>query len=305
MSSIDIERLNSLGETLGYQIKTFNENRTISALYKLCEASLNFFIEFAKVIQFSLETVVLEKKALESANLQALSESLIKQSIDIRGVGKVEYKGTTKGTVIFVDITRSSKYFEEKENYTGFVIFNAFILVVKKITEAFGGEFLEHTGDGAFIFFPNEDPNEDWSSSQYSDVAPTYIWVPAMEDFYIKIKDSLWYKCSSNPESCNKKISNLLSAFLLAGEFFKYLSSKEGLIRYVGNNTDTIPSLIHIGSSYGKVHEFNIGKFKKLVSKTVWDAANNCKEALREYKIRWFSNDGGFYVLDFPLKYKN
>ena len=217
----EIERLNSLGKNLGYQINTFNENRTISALYELCEASLNFFIEFVKVIELPLEQVILEK-ALEFVTQQVLSESLIKKAteIDIPEFGKVRYEGTTKGTVIFVDITRSSKYFEEKENYTGFVIFNAFILVVKKITEAFGGEFLEHTGDGAFIFFPNK----DWSSSQYSDVLPTYIWVPAMEKFYIKVQDSLWYKCSSNPESCHKEISNLLSAFLLASEFFKYLS---------------------------------------------------------------------------------
>jgi len=117
---------------------------------------------------------------LESITQQVLSESLIKEvtEINIPEFGKVKYEGTTKETVIFVDITRSSKYFEEERNYTGFVIFNAFILVVKKITEASEDEFLEHTGDGAFIFFLNK----DWNSN----LLPTYIWVPFMEKFYVK-----------------------------------------------------------------------------------------------------------------------
>jgi len=61
--------------------------------------------------------------------------------------------------------------------------------------------------------------------------------------------------------------------------------------------------LIHIGSSYGKVHEFYIGDFKKLVSKTVWDAANNCKKAFREYDIIWYPKYEKFYIMKPPLKY--
>ena len=102
---------------------------------------------------------------------------------------------------------------------------------------------------------------------------------------------------------CQKEISNSLSAFLLVGEFFKYLSSKENLIRYTENNIYIIPSLIHIpiGSSYGEVHEFYIGNFKKSVSKTIWDAANNCKHSPRKYEIKWDKYPSRFYVRTVPL----
>ena len=64
------------------------------------------------------------------------------------------------GYVIFTDFTRSTQYFLEKgvfiENYTGPILFYSYNMILKDYFRLeYNGEFLEHTGDGSFIFSPD------------------------------------------------------------------------------------------------------------------------------------------------------
>jgi len=56
------------------------------------------------------------------------------------------------------------------------------------------------------------------------------------------------------------------------------------------------PALVHIGAAYGEVLEVKLGNIRKLISKTVWDAAKRCKEADRivEYD--------SYYYYKLPIK---
>jgi hypothetical protein len=183
-----------------------------------------------------------------------------------------------EGTVIFVDITGSTKYFQKEDgicyidNYTGFVIFNSYILLIKSITKVFGGEFLEHTGDGAMLFFENKD------------------FICEYENYTEFFKEPI-------------------GLCFLAGEKLKEYAKRKNLIKYdckpLKNNIYWEPSLVHIGASFGKVLQVHLGEMKKLISKTVWEAADRCKRAGRKvkYEVRYlpYSKERKIYF-ELPIK---
>ena len=264
-------------ELRGKNIETFVENRK-----ELAETALDIFIKIAEISNFSLETVVLESKILKEAyeSMKVLSEASTIPPIP--EFGDVEITNT-EGTVIFVDITKSTDYFREEKNYTGFVIFNAYILLVKTITRLYrkkfkSGEFLEHTGDGTMIFYENKNLIENYG----------------------------------NCKSLNKK--NPLCLYFIVSEHLKNYAKEKGLldfkrkikiykdspIRHLRKGSYKEPSLIHIGADYGDILEVNLGDMKKLISKTVWNAANRCKSADRE--VEYEEILGGKTYCKLPIK---
>lgn len=246
--------------------KCSREINTHDGLNSCTRFALDIFMKVAELVELPLRTVSLElEEAFESEKVLAfegiLEESFLTPHIPELGKFRASF---TKGTVLFVDITGSTRYFQEKvggnviqyvDNYTGFVIFNAYILLVKSITRIFGGEFLEHTGDGVMLFFERE-------------------------DFVSKYRNTTFFE-------------EPIKLYFFAGEKLKKYAKQKNLIRYdaehIGNSSYREPSLVHIGASFGEVLQVYFGNMKKLVSKTVWEAADRCKKASREvkYKVKY------------------
>ena len=246
-------------------IETFVKNQK-----ELAETALDIFIKIAEISDLNLETVVLESKEFKKA-YEAMRKipSEATTFLSIPEFGDVEITNT-EGTVIFVDITKSTNYFREEKNYTGFVIFNAYILLVKTITQLTGGEFLEHTGDGAMIFYEYEDMIEDYKNNHNED-------------------GICYFGESTNP----------LCLYFIISEHLKNYAKEKHLLRFnreqIGNSKYKEPSLVHIGADYGEILEVNLGNMKKLISKTVWNAANRCKTADRMVKYEEKIWDGKTY----------
>jgi len=250
--SSDMQRYIREIENLSEEYNQYSRNID-KYLEKCVHLSLEIFTKVAKISNLPIQQVRLEA-VYES--VKEFAGVLEKTPISVPEFGNLEISNTF-GTVVFVDITRSTTYFKdktlyesysEKENYTGFVIFNSYITLTKSITHFFNGEFLEHTGDGAMLFFKE-------------DVTSNY------DDYY----------------------NNPIGLSFLAGEVLKKYAKEKGLIDYASETLENRslyekirePSLIHIGASYGKVLNVSLGGMKKLISYTVWKAANNCKEADR------------------------
>lgn len=272
-------------ETLSEDYKNYYRNiNTLNGLKKCAELSLDIFMRVAELAKLPLQTVSLKlKKVFESREVPGfkgiLEESFPTPHIPELGEFRASY---TKGTVLFVDITSSTRYFQEESegnfiqyvnNYTGFVIFNSYILLVKSITKVFGGEFLEHTGDGAMLFFEER-------------------------DFVFTYKNITEF------------FKEPIGLCFLAAEKLKRYAKQKGLIEYEVNKVNEKslelfyqePSLVHIGASFGEVLQVQFGNMKKLVSKTVWEAADRCKKASREviYKVK--TSSGKKIYLDLPIK---
>jgi len=154
MKDHEINDLINQYKDLGKDIGAFIKNQE-----KLSEIALDIFIKIAEISSLDLKQVSLIKEAMAHAK-EVLLETAMPP---IPEFGDIEISNPNpKGTVIFVDITKSTEYFKEEKNYTGFVIFNAYILLVKTITRLNDGEFLEHTGDGALIFYENKNHIEEY-----------------------------------------------------------------------------------------------------------------------------------------------
>lgn len=258
-------------ENLFYPRKKYNDLEELSLM------SLKFFEKFAR-----FNSLPLERVKLKAAKEVQLRKESIFESVHIDGWGKIEYVGSTYGTVVFIDISHSSNFFQKENNYTGFVIFNSFILLVRTITEAFNGEFLEHTGDGALVFFKDR--------NYIADTCPRYLY-PSLEYRF----------------KCLRDYNDPLAYYLLAAEFIKIQAYEKGLIDFLCYEEEKnliVPSLAHVGASYGPVELIELGGMKKLVSKTVWDAANNCKGASRVWKLLPPKNvdDNIWYVIKKPIE---
>ncbi|WP_096999621.1 hypothetical protein [Persephonella hydrogeniphila] len=216
-------------ENLSEEYKNLTENIDdfIKNQQNITKIALDIFINIAKISNLELKPVYLRK--MESVLEQY--QGLIKEATPIPSIpefGEVKITNTY-GTVVFVDITKSTGYFEEEKNYTGFVIFNAYILLVKTITKLTGGEFLEHTGDGAMIFF------------EYKDIITDY----------------------RNCKNFNEE--NPLCLYFIVSEHLKNYSKEKALINFDSEGYFTIeePALVHIGADYGNILEINLGDLKK------------------------------------------
>jgi len=129
--------------------KNFSENnKFFDNLSEASRLAIEIFINIANLYELDLQQVNLEKK------LQPAFECLSDMQIKLPELGLFT-ANKKEGTVVFVDITKSTEYFEEKQNYTGFVIFNAYLLLVNTITRLTNGQFIKYTGDGALLFYPN------------------------------------------------------------------------------------------------------------------------------------------------------
>lgn len=264
------------------EYKQLSEN--LENLYRLSEIALDIFYELASFYNLSIKKVELKKTITEEFG------KLLLEMFSIPEYGSTEIITQSKGTVIFVDITNSTKYFKDKydltfkENYTGFVIFNSYILLIKTITRLAGGEFLEHTGDGALIFYRDKN---------------------IIDEFYRSLKD---------PSLLNK---NPLWLYFIVSEYLKGHAKQKKLITFdkdtIYISTDCIlyeePALVHMGAAYGEVVEINFGNIKKLISNVVWEAADNCKKS--ERRIMYYNdnhNSTPIYIkcpIKLPHKVKN
>ncbi len=124
--------------------------------------------EAAKLsFQIWYDIAQLSNLALDKVEIKEFNESF-KEYLEIYGIGKeameefevgenvISISDKKTGYVIFVDFTRSTEYFIEfEENYTGPIIFYSYNMVLREYLKHSGGEFLENTGDGAFIFTEN------------------------------------------------------------------------------------------------------------------------------------------------------
>ena len=129
-----IKKIESLSKDYEGASKSIN---TPEGLEKCAELSLDIFREIASFAELPLNTVCLElERAFESKEVTALEFILEESSPSPRIPEFGNFKASrAKGTVIFVDITGSTKYFQKEDsicyidNYTGFVIFNSYILL--------------------------------------------------------------------------------------------------------------------------------------------------------------------------------
>ena len=242
------------------QIYEFLDN-----LLKASELAVEIFIDIADLYNLDLHQVDLKE-------LQPTFECLSDMQIVLPELGKFT-ADKKRGTVVFLDITKSTAYFEkkstvyfeEKQNYTGFVIFNAYLLLANTIANLTNGEFIKYTGDGALLFYPD-------------------IKLPDIDKANHK-NNPLWY-------------------LFLASEELKSVAKDKKLINYfskkISSNIIKEYSLIHIGFSYGEILEIKLGKIKDLVAPTVWEAAKNCKDAPRETKYEIIQNEQEYKQL--PIK---
>ncbi len=215
-------------------------SKFIKNLESVVELNLDIWLKVARLYKLPVERVLI-KEAFESlgAGIEASLEE-----INIPDIGKIDISNS-KGTVIFVDISRSTSFFEEKANYTSFVIFNSYISLVKSYVRLSGGEFLEHTGDGSMVFY-----NDDLISNYNS----------------------------RNKKSKNELKKHPLDIMFYIGYLLQNKAKEYGLLDFLCDDSECY-SLVHIGAAYGKVLDVNLGDMRKLISDKVWEAANNCKDA--------------------------
>ena len=216
-------------------IDSFEEN-----INEIISLNLDIWVTVANANELKLSTVIIKdsisiEKVAGYEHYKPVFES------EIPDVGRVNI-GNKKGTVIFVDISKSTYFFKEEKNYTGFVVFNSYISLVKTYVRLSGGEFLEHTGDGSMIFY-EKDIISDYDNCQY------LIEHPLCMLFYI-------------------------------GYLLQNIAQNKNLLDIKKDNY----SLVHIGADYGDVLDVNLGDMRKMISQTVWNAANNCKNAPRNFE---------------------
>lgn len=221
---------------------------------KIVNINLLIWISIAKMNDLKLNEVLIKEGFSDSF------EELKMRKIEIPDIGKINMTNK-KGTVIFTDISKSTEFLE-KENYTGFVIFNSYISLIKTYVRLSGGEFLEHTGDGSMIFYEKN-------------ILNTYY-------------------------NCNYLVNYPLCMIFCLGCLLQKEAKNNKLLDFnvhVNGNKKEIYSLVHIGASYGDVLDVNLGDMRKIISDTVWKAANNCKKAPRTFEV---DNEGIFLKL--PIK---
>jgi len=226
-------------------------SKFIENLENVVELNLDIWLNVAKLYELPVRPVLI-KEAFESlgAGIEASLEE-----ISIPDIGKIDISNNI-GTVVFVDISKSTDFFkeekrtffEEKTNYTSFVIFNSYISLVKSYVRLSGGEFLEHTGDGSMIFY-NRNLIKDYNSG---------------------------YK------NRNDLKKHPLDIMFYIGYLLQNKAKEYGLLDFLCNDSECY-SLVHIGAAYGEVLDVNLGDMRKMISSTVWQAANNCKDAPRKF----------------------
>lgn len=241
----------------------------IENLENVVEINLDIWLKIAKLYKLPVRRVLI-KEAFESFGV-GIEASL--EEISIPDIGKIDISNN-RGTIIFVDISRSTDFFKEKTSYTSFVIFNSYISLIKSYVRLSGGEFLEHTGDGSMIFYE-------------SNIVSNY---------------NLF---SKNENKLNK---HPLDVLFYIGYLLQDKAKEKGILdfdceKYSYNKFfdeflyEECYSLVHIGAAYGEVLDVNLGDMRKMISNTVWKAANYCKNAPRKF-VKSYIN----YFKKLPIK---
>jgi hypothetical protein len=223
-------------------LDSFKEN-----IDEIMSLNLDIWVTVANANELKLSPVVIKDSIEKTAGFEHYEVTL---ESSIPDIGKVRI-GNKKGTVIFVDISKSTKFFEEETNYTGFVIFNSYISLVKTYVRLSGGEFLEHTGDGSMLFYEKN-------------VISDYDNCQNLKEDYLK--------------------EYPLCMLFYIGYLLQNKAEKKNLLEIKKKNY----SLVHIGADYGDVLDVNLGDMRKMISQTVWNAANNCKDAPRDFEKNVF-----------------
>jgi len=154
-----------LKDLVGKYEDLISSNEFYEKMREAAELSFQIWHTIAKLSNFTLEPVEIKEsiaKVLEFSYPNYLELAKIGGEIFVEGKTiKISVREET-GYAIFVDFTRSTEYFgiEFRENYTGPIIFYSYNMVLKDYLKYSGGEFLENTGDGAFIFTENLSVND-------------------------------------------------------------------------------------------------------------------------------------------------
>ncbi len=252
--------------------KYLTEN--INSLESSAKCLLDIFSLLVKLSELPLKTVSTEvRKTPENAKLRNV-ESILKQStLSIPKYERFE-ASNLKGTVVFINTTKNPHYFMDKEDYSGFVIFNSYIVLAKAIVKHFNGRFVEYTDDGVMFFFKDTNYTTDHNGYKYNE-----------------------------SELMTKGPLNIC---FLAAEYLKNYAKNKGLIEFhtdiIEESTYQEPSLIYIGASYGNILDLSFRNTEKLLSKTTWEAANRCRHSKRE--VRYSILASSRYYYDLPIKVK-
>ena len=149
-----------LKDLVGKYEDLISSNEFYEKMREAAELYFQIWHTIAKLSNFTLEPVEIKEsiaKVLEFSYPDYLELAKIGGEIFVEGKTiKISVREET-GYAIFVDFTRSTEYFgiEFRENYTGPIIFYSYNMVLREYLKHSGGEFLENTGDGAFIFTEN------------------------------------------------------------------------------------------------------------------------------------------------------
>ncbi len=128
----------------------------------LIERILDLWIFLARISELPLHKIKIYE-ITTSFSLQTVSQSL-----------GLKIKSSYSGWSVFVDFINSTGYFMDthRPGYVGFVMFNAANLITKlyvRYLQVKRGndccEFLQHTGDGAYLYFSNN--NEFFELTEY------------------------------------------------------------------------------------------------------------------------------------------
>ena len=244
---------------------------------RIVELNLSIWIEIAKMNDLKLNEVLIE----ESFKLTFAFEEFKIKSVEIPDVGKVNIT-KNKGTVIFTDISKSTEFLKN-ENYAGFVIFNSYISLIKTYTRLSGGEFLEYTGDGSMIFYEKDILNtyNECRFNMFLTFKEKVLNI--LDTDKSRSRDFIVDEPKKNFDFYNLTNHPLCMIFYLG--YLLQIKLKNNQLLYFDDSEEEIYSLVHIGASYGDVLDVNLGDMRKIISDTVWEAANNCKDAPRSFKI--------------------
>ncbi len=138
--------------------KTLFQNNIDEAI----EESLNYWKEIADLSKMNYSEVEIGDLQKKTMIYEDSVQRPVYQDVNIEIIAK-------EGYAIFIDFTSSTNYFTNNSNYTLFILVNAFNMIIKEYikTHFHNAYFLEHTGDGAFLFIEDDIFDADYLSFLY------------------------------------------------------------------------------------------------------------------------------------------
>lgn len=203
----------------------------------MAELAVNLFVAVVELHDQDLSPVTMKSIDAIVAKRSTLSETRVPPAVSIPNLGLFEVKGKVRSSVFLIDVNSSTSYFANAKSWTPFVIFNSLIMLSGSVVKALGGEFLEHTGDGALVWL-----RTPLSKSQ----------LEANAELFVRAGEAV-------------KHAALSKGLLVSG----------GAINQVEPTRER--ALCCVGAASGEVTETTLGGVTKLVGPVVWEAATNLK----------------------------